>query len=256
MGICSSRSSDLPDPSSAANVASPSPSGVQPVPGAANHDGSVTVSRPPEPTVATPVEISPQDRETTPPPESPPRSGETRMSPPSPYRGVGIRPSFSMDNSTTTNRQHQFGSSAGASTADGSARARPSVMATRSNSASPSSQLATPVSLPPQTGIRADKPSPRRAVTTDLSHYQLITRTYQTRKDVKKPQSLTSTVRELLPDNFRYEFGCHLISYNCHDCPQIQNFGCREGAFQYSSVAPTQINAVFRHREARASPHS
>jgi hypothetical protein len=187
-----------------------------------------------------------QDRETMPPPGSPPHTGEKRNSLPTRHRSQVLPSSFPIDSVTMMmTRKRNFGSSAGASTADGSARARQSGMVTRSNSAPPSFRPATLESPPPQAGMRADGSSrepqarSRRAVTTDLSHYQLTSRTYQTPKYDKKPQPLISTVRELLPDNFRYGFGCHLISYNCHDCPQIQDFGYREGACRHSSVAST-----------------
>jgi hypothetical protein len=217
MGNCSSCCSASPDPPSPDtnhDIVPPSASRVVPVPGAANHDDGVTVSQPPDYTVATPVDTS-QGRETMPLPGSPLHSGEKRPSLPSRPRGQDLQSSLSMDRGTMmTTRQRQIDSMANVSTADGSARrARPSGMATRSNSAFPSFQLATPVSPPPQTGIRADRSSPRRAATADLSHYQLTARTYQTPMHDKKPRPLTSTVRELLPDNFRYGFGCPLIGY-------------------------------------------
>jgi hypothetical protein len=217
---CSWVSPNFSHPPAAADIAHvsrpPLASGVVPALGAAKPDGGVMGSQPPDPSVAMPVGTSPRDRETMPPPGSPPHTGEKLTSPPSRPRGQDLQFSLSMGRGTMTmTRQRQIDSRADGSTADGSARAG---TATRSNSAFSSFQLATLVSPPPQIGIRTDKSSrepqarPRRAA-TDPPHYQRTSRTYQTLKDDKKPQQLTSTVRELLPDNFRYGFGCPLINY-------------------------------------------
>jgi hypothetical protein len=156
----------------------------------------------------------------------------------------------------------QFGLSEGLSTIDESARMRASIMPARSRSThillpsgTPASQL--PQSNNPAVNFNGRPPAhPHKAATTDESHsHRLASETNHTYMNDGKLQPLTSTVWDLLPDNFRYGFLCPPISYDGHNCPQIQNFGCMEGTCRLSANFHVQLIPAFT-RGAPASPHS
>ena len=190
--------------------APPSPNNVAPAREAAERVNGFPVSQPSALAVLAPVESSRPHIETEAPPRLLPRNGETSSSPPARYRVADLRPSFSVDSASIMNNtpKPQLSSSMGPSTADESARARPSPMASRSKSSYPSFQM------------RADGSSggslvlSPKAVTFDVSPSSYPRKSANhTPRDGRKPvQPLTSGVQKLLPDNFRYGFECPLVT--------------------------------------------
>jgi hypothetical protein len=225
----------------------PSASGgsVPPAPVAVPPDPGNNMSRPPNPPVAKPVEAIHQPSERTPAPGFPPHSRAMPTSQSSRPRSRPLKPSSSIDSSMTTRRPH-FDLGEGLSTIDESTRAHASGIPARSrstdllsSSGAPASRLTQPNK--PAVDFNGRSPAhPRKAATIDESHYH---------------RPLTSTVRELLHDNFRYGFGCPPISYDDHDCPQIQNFGCRQGMCSLSVNFHVKLIMTFT-RDAPESPHS